>query len=331
MRSRRPLARSAAGLVFVSLFLAACGNGGSPAANEAFDTENAEPPPHPDELAVSDGDDQDGEVAEPLDPSDPSGSPGSPDPDDLGDDPGPEPDHPDQDAVANDPSEEGTDGDHSDEADPSAPPPSPDTPDAEDDDPGAATEHTDERIIVVGGPTLNNDYPEYWGNLYSGDQCAVFTLRSDHDVTLESVTVEEPLSLVTDCEPNSRVEVTSRGCESGIVFSSEPEASCLFGVQLPDDRLDTDFTPKNTWTFSVLCSDTLEPPCSEVDTGEQHLLTEEGVRVYWTVVHPMRWCGASDYGPLTAAGEPVGPGESHPVHGCVVGTSSDTDSSKDPA
>jgi hypothetical protein len=183
---------------------------------------------------------------------------------------------------------------------------------------GKESDATDERIVVVGGPTLNNDYPEYWGNLYLGDQCAIFTVASDYEVRLESVTVGEPLILVTDCAPDweEEEEVTSRGCEPGIVLTSGSEASCILGVQLPTDGLDADFTPKNAWTFSVLCADTRAPPCSEVDVAEQHLLSGEGMRVYWTVEYPMRWCGASDYGPLTEEGEAYGPGDS-PAHGCV--------------
>jgi hypothetical protein len=317
-------------LVLLSLCLSACGGGESPASNEPSDSEPSVdnevvgPAPHPDEVPIPHGKDPPGREVEPADPTLPPSSTTSSG-DDVNEvpDSGTDPAHTDEAPVTDGApvGRSGADGNnesnatdgHSTEEDR-----------ATDGAPVVGTgaegdkksEATDERIIVVGGPTLNNDYPEYWGNLYLGDQCANFTIRSKYTVTLESVTVEDPLSLITDCDPDWGEEVTSRGCESDIVFSSGTEAHCLLGVQLPDDGLDTDFTPTNTWTFSVLCSDTDEPPCSEVDNEKQHLLSEDGVRVYWTVEYPMRWCGASDYGPLDEEGEPAGPGES-PVHGCV--------------
>lgn len=293
MNFRRASNSSLTSLVLLSLCVSACGDRESPVTDEPSASEVAAPAPHPEEVPIPDVGKGEGEDRERTDPPLVKNRP--PEVDD-----GPEPrtGQTGEDPDTNGASGEGSGGNG-----------------------GKESGVTDERIVVVGGPTLNNDYPEYWGNLYSGDQCAIFSIVSDYEVTLENVTVEEPLSLVTDCDPDSEEddEVTSRGCGAGIVLGSGLEASCLLGVQLPKHSLDTDFTPKNTWTFSVLCSDTLEPPCSEVDITQQHLLSKEGVRVYWRVEYPMRWCGASDYGPLTDKGEAYGPGD-NPVHGCV-GTS----------
>lgn len=63
-----------------------------------------------------------------------------------------------------------------------------------------------EAVVIVGGPTVDGDYPEYWGNLYLTVrlQCAVFTNEAaTYPQRVESVSVSRPVVLRRDCTPAS--------------------------------------------------------------------------------------------------------------------------------
>jgi len=170
-------------------------------------------------------------------------------------------------------------------------------------------------VVIVGGPTLSDDYPEHWGNLYLTDpsQCAVFTNDSDHQIIIRSVSVPSPLVLVTDCSPDGQGRSTT-GCTAGLALPAA--GGCVAGIQFaPGTDLTKNYTGDNNWDLSQICTDTASPPCSEKDVAARHPSVTSPVEVWWTVTLPIRFCGATDY--ADDQGNPGGAG-SNPRNGCTA-------------
>lgn len=173
------------------------------------------------------------------------------------------------------------------------------------------------RGVEVAGPTLGNDYPEYFGNIYAADRekCANFVNDHQYDVTILAVSASSPLVLVTDCMPGSG-ESPTVGCTADLVLPGFGEATCTLGVRFAQG---TDFAanylPMIDWRLSVVCTDAVAEPCSAPDVVAHGPSEAEPVVATWTMVDPVRFCGATDY-----ADEHGGPGGvgGAPRNGCTT-------------
>lgn len=183
----------------------------------------------------------------------------------------------------------------------------------------------DKRIIEVAGPTLTDDYPEYFGNIYPSDRskCAVFTNQLEYDVRLQAMSVDAPLTIVTGCLPNSGE--TAPACRVGQVLAAGRSGRCAMGVVFaPDTDFAQNYTPTFTVASSVSCAGTASEPCAASEVIAVGPTAESPVTVRWTWAIAMRYCGATDY--ADDSGNPGGSGYP-PEHGCSVDAPTSPESS----
>ncbi len=195
---------------------------------------------------------------------------------------------------------------------------------------GASHSRADAAVVIIGGPTVSNDYPELWGNLYADvrSQCAVFNSTVvTYAVRLDSVAVTGPFVVVHACTPLNPYAKSKQPCRPGLVLAAGGHAGCVLGMALgPAAQLSHNYTGANRWTFSTSCRDTQSEPCSAAAVAAHHPSPSAPVTVRWTVSRPVRFCGATDY--ADEHGDPGGKG-SNPGNGCssvVTGSSQGADS-----
>ena len=185
---------------------------------------------------------------------------------------------------------------------------------------GGGGDGTHERSLEVAGPTLGDDYPEYFGNIYLGDRakCAYFDNTQEYDVRVDAVSVKSPLRVVSGCAPDSGdpEHLDGRGCTPDTVLAASRGNGCTAGVEFENG---TDFMQNYLrsllWQLSVLCTDTEGPPCSDPSVVAAEPTPDRPLRVHWTMTIEIRFCGATDY--ADDAGDPGGQG-GPPSDGCSV-------------
>jgi len=147
------------------------------------------------------------------------------------------------------------------------------------------------RAIDVAGPTINNDFPEYWGNIYSDQSvhCANFTFSDVVSVTLVSVKVGTPLRIHGGCGPQNP------DCVAGIVIPKDK--ACGLNLTLSERAdLHRDYPHiAQVWTLRAACTSTDVPPCSGDAVAAAHPSPTKPVVVTWKQSMRLRYCGGTDY------------------------------------
>lgn len=165
------------------------------------------------------------------------------------------------------------------------------------------------RAIDVAGPTINNDFPEYWGNIYRDQpvHCANFTFSDAVSVTLVSVTVNTPLRVHGGCaggDPNCVAGIVvpqGQACGLGLTFSRRAD-------------LHRDYPHiAQVWTLRAACTSTDAPPCTGDAVAAAHPSPTKPVVVTWKQSMRLRYCGGTDY--ANDEGFSGGRGTS-PTNGC---------------
>ncbi len=181
-------------------------------------------------------------------------------------------------------------------------------------------------VLVVAGPTLANDYPEYWGNWYAGDRskCAVFTSYQPQPVTVVQVAVEHPLRIGSTCSAPPESAADAETCAPGVRLGPAGEGGCLLRVEMPSGTdLSANYEMATVWTLELACTGTEGAPCSEPAVTDRAPSMTQPVTVRWILRDPMRYCGATDY--ADDDGRPGGTGTS-PRNGCSETASSPDES-----
>ena len=189
----------------------------------------------------------------------------------------------------------------------------------------------DDRSIEVAGPTLGDDYPEYFGNIYPGglSKCAYFVNDLSYDVRVDAVAVGAPLRVLNGCTPDSREHPADPGCSVGRVLAASHAGGCSAGVTFASGTdLGRNYTPSMTWRLSVSCTDTAAPPCSTPSVVAAGPAPDHPVRARWSSSISLRFCGATDY--ADDDGNPGGTGYP-PSDGCSDQAPATDDPSDDPS
>jgi len=177
--------------------------------------------------------------------------------------------------------------------------------------------------IEVAGPTLNDDYPEYFGNVYRDDRskCAYVypEAAASYDVRVDSVSVGAPFVLRTDCGPTSNEHSAASGpCRAGIVIPPRESGGCRIGFTF---AAGTDFgrnyLTQMTWRLSTMCTDTEHAPCSEPGVVAAGPSAENPVRAVWTQRMAIRFCGGTDYAAEGSDGQETAGTGAAPSTGCT--------------
>lgn len=171
--------------------------------------------------------------------------------------------------------------------------------------------------VEVAGPTLENDYPQHWGNidLELRAMCANFVNQLNYNVTIESISVSTPLSLVTNCEPTGGEPPVAAGCAAGFVLVAQRATACNLGVEF---AVGTDFAQnylvQNDWRLSAVCTDATAEPCNTSEVAAAGPAPNTPVMIIWTLRQAVRFCGATGYS--DDQGNPDGGGP--PEDGCLA-------------
>ncbi len=184
--------------------------------------------------------------------------------------------------------------------------------------------------IEIAGPTLNDEYPEFFGNLFDFklSNCAFFSNTEGsavaYPIRVEGISVDPPFRLLSGCEPDVNKQGLEErpvepGCRAGVlvpVASGEPRIGCTAGVEYPSDlsRSKENHTGALVLRLSILCTNSTSSPCSETSVRARRPTPGSPVRVLWNASYPVRYCGATDY--ANEDGGPGGDGDSS-EYGCT--------------
>lgn len=161
---------------------------------------------------------------------------------------------------------------------------------------GSGKDDGEKSVLVVAGPTLESDFPEYWGNYYPTDdtRCSNFSHHLGSDVTVVSVTVSEPLELAGPCL-RGEDEEPAPPCGAGVVLAADDACGVTLRFADPGDR-DRDFPEiLQTWVLATVCTGTQDEPCSDPAVVAAGPSVSHPVPVRWTATDRLRYCGATDY------------------------------------
>ncbi len=184
---------------------------------------------------------------------------------------------------------------------------------------GGSPAGASERSIEGAGPTLSDDYPESFGNVYRDDRmkCAYFSNPSDYEVRVHSMSVESPFRVVTGCTPEGRKHPAEPACAEGIVFAALDANGCSAGVEFENGTdFSRNYTTELVWRLSVSCTGTATDPCSSPTVAAANPTPEQPVQVQWTATRSLRFCGATDY--ADESGNPADGGGTEPSNGCTT-------------